>query len=776
MSGFDDGDPGGADRLALLLAFGRVGLFVRDLDSGHARWDACLFEMTGLDPAAGAPDWASFVARVHPDDREQLDRHFAAVRERPRRGDVHFRFCRPDGDVRLMHSLFDLRPGPDGRPTQIVGVMIDDSEAGRLLEAGERSRDFLSRALTLSGVSVWSIDFRQGMAYFNAAGYDILGLSPAADGMPLDVVRSRIHPQDLPAIAAAADEAIATGRVVDAVARYRATDGHWRTLLTRRIAVRDMLGEASGLMGVSLDLGGRDAERARADALAEQTRLVAEAMGVGFWQRNADGEAMIWDAQMYRLYGRDPARPPPTTEQWFDEYVLPAARGPALEALRRDIADWKPETLQTLPVRGDDGRERWVRAWTRRTERVGRRTSMGMHLDVSEQVRHEELQREAEREAERSARASREKSAFMSLMSHRLRTPLNAVLGFAQLMAQDTVEPMSPRQRERLARIDAAGAELLAMIDDVFELAAIDEGGKGGTRSAVPLDAVVAQLRESVEPLARLRGVALRFGEAPAGVRVATDRRLLGQSLRHLLAHAVRRNERGCELTLSVEVASPWARLALRDGGPRLTPRQRELLFDAPAMRVDDPSHGDPLVGLNLVRQALERLGVQMEWVDSDVAGIADTALVVLIPLAEELPASGTAAPLTLLCIEDNPVNLMLVQELVAMRPEIRFASAVDGEGGIQAALAQPPDVVLLDLHLPDIDGHDVLARLRGDARTAGCHVIALSANALPEEIRAARAQGFDDYWTKPIDFDRFLAGLDALARSHRRPAPPTGR
>jgi CheY-like chemotaxis protein len=348
----------------------------------------------------------------------------------------------------------------------------------------------------------------------------------------------------------------------------------------------------------------------------------------------------------------------------------------------------------------------------------------------------------------------------MALMSHRLRTPLSAVLGFAQVMAQDPTEPLSPRQRERLARIDAAGTELLAMIDDVFELAALDAEPAPPVRAPVPLASLATQLRESIEPLARLRGVALRFPAAWPEVQVHTDRRLLGQALRHLAAHAVRRNERGGHVTLTAAIEAGWARLELRDGGPRLSAEQRELLFDTPAADDGQATHGDALVGLDLVRQALGRLGAQVEWMHPDPA---DNVLLVRLPLADQAGPSAPAA-MTLLCIEDNPVNLMLVQELVAMRPGIVLHSAVDGSSGLAAAAALRPDVVLLDLHLPDMDGRQVAAQLRADPRTAGCRLVALSANAMPEDIREARAQGFDDYWTKPIDFDRFLGGLDAIA------------
>lgn len=505
---------------------------------------------------------------------------------------------------------------------------------------------------------------------------------------------------------------------------------------------------------------GRDDE-----LLADRSRLVAQAMGVGFWQSDADGTALHWDEQMYRLHGRDPALPPLSQEEWLGSCVLPEARAAARSRLHADTARWDSETVLTLPVRAPDGSVRWIRTWTRRLEQGGRRRLMGMHQDVTEQRRLKALQAEAER----AERASREKSAFMSSMSHHLRTPLNAVLGFSQLLLQDEREPLSARQRDWLTRIDRAGQELLEMVDEVFELAALEPSGAGAVpgSGSLTFDVVVKRLCDAVRPLARQRHVGLSLRTPPPVLHLSTDQGLLGQALQHLLAHSVRRSERGGRIEMACGAADGMAWLDIRDSGPRLDARQRELWFE-PAP-IQPPVADDEPMGLDLVRQALQRLGVQLGWHDDDAHGRA--VLRVRMPLAERrtAPEADAAPGLSLLCIEDNPVNMLLVRELVAKRPGIGFRGADDGRSGLAMARQAPPDVVLLDLNLPDMNGREVLAALRADVRTAGCRVIALSAGALPEDIRSAREQGFDDYWTKPIDFERFLAGLDDLAARRRR-------
>lgn len=136
-----------------------------------------------------------------------------------------------------------------------------------------------------------------------------------------------------------------------------------------------------------------------------------------------------------------------------------------------------------------------------------------------------------------------------------------------------------------------------------------------------------------------------------------------------------------------------------------------------------------------------------------------------LPPQATAEDQTAAAPALHVLCVEDNPVNLLLVQEVLALRPQVRLSCAESGHAGVAVALEEAPDVVLLDLQLPDISGHEVFKRLRGLPQLAACRFIALSADAMPESIAAARASGFDDYWTKPIEFVRFLAQIDDMVQ-----------
>jgi PAS domain S-box-containing protein len=775
--------------------------------------------------------------------------------------------------------------------------------------APRRASEFVARAMVMAGISVWRLDLRTQRIHFNAVGFHVSGMLEDPAGIPIQAMRDTIHPDDQAGVVAAAEEAIASDRVVDVVARYRNVDGSWRTLLTRRVAERDETGTVVALAGVSLDLTEQLADRERAEALAARSRLVAETIGVGFWSRDIDAGTAHWDEQMYRIHRRPPELGPPGFDDWIGQHVHPADQAWVSELHQRASAVWQPEVDAIFRVPDADGGERWVQSWTRRLVRDGRRLAFGMHLDVTERqraqalhererlrtqfaldaaevgvwergldgqarywnaamyrlrgldpadprpiealaeacrhpddaaallqcldrhaedgtpfrfefrVRHpggegwrwlvtqgralrdsqghllglaginlditERKQADALREQKALAeRASRDKSAFLARVSHELRTPMNAVLGFTQLMEDDAAEPPSPRQRLRLQRIAEAGTQMMALVDDLLDLASLDAGAPAMPAELVPMAEVALQALEALAGLAQLHGVLLCHDVLAADCVARADRRRLTQALTHLVAHAVRRQRRGGRVVVGCRLehgddGTAQAVLTVRDDGPAYTAAERAALFE-PFMRRAEPRQGErPTTGLGLAlaQRLTQALGgcidldprpgagceMRLRLPAEPLPGAAADGAVSALPL----PAAGAGpatASLSVLCVEDNPVNLMLVRELLALRPGVRLHEAEDGRSGVALALQERPDVLLLDLQLPDISGLEVLAQLRAAPAMAGCIYIALSANAMPEDIAKARAAGFDDYWTKPIDFERFLAGIDRLA------------
>lgn len=767
--------------------------------------------------------------------------------------------------------------------------------------AGE-ANDFLGRALVLADVSVWRVDLATRRVHYNLRGYRQMGVSPSAEGIPLDEVRASIHPDDRAGVVRAAQEALESDRVVDVIARYRNADGSFRTLLTRRVAYRDAHGRPIALAGVSLDLSDLMAERENVLRLRERMDLMAHAVGLGIWNRDVESGLAEWNEQMYRIHHRSPSEGPPSIAEWLKRHVHPLDRERMAREQREADANWTPVYQTEFRIPGDGpGEVRWVYSWSRRENRMGRQMAFGVHIDITDRRSAEqELQRERARaqfamdvtgmavwersldgtpsywsermftlrgldprdprpllalatasiapedreallrkvdyhvargeayehefqvtwpdgtrrwlatrgqvvrddegrpvtmtgvnwditeqklaqaallEKQRAEQASRAKSEFMARMSHELRTPMNAVLGFAQLLAEDPSEALTPRQRERLACIRSAGEHLLLLIDDVLDLSRLDADQRPPSLEPVLLSSVCSEAIDWLRDMARRNDVHLDWHpQALSGV-VLAERRSLGQIVVNLIGNAIKYNRPGGWVRLAsnaevVEGVVHW-RLDVRDCGRGMSTEQvRRVFLPFERLGVEREGIEGTGLGLTIVRQLVERLGGRVA-VQSTLGEGSEFS--VWLPAAQPAQAGEQVRPssplqtsartpasrMKVLCVEDNPVNMMLVREMLALRPAVTLCGVELGLEGVRVARDWQPDVVLLDLQLPDVHGSEVLRRMREEGSAA--HVVALSANAMPQDVQAALDGGFDAYWTKPLDLNEFLGRIDAL-------------
>ena len=411
----------------------------------------------------------------------------------------------------------------------------------------------------------------------------------------------------------------------------------------------------------------------------------------------------------------------------------------------------------------------------------GRRVCYVFGVDVTERVMAQDAQRSARDEAEQANRA---KSRFLAQMSHELRTPLHAISGFAQLLAGDPRAPLDARQADCVREIQHGAQHLLELINEVLDLGRIEAGRLRLQLAAVPLPALLGECHALAQPLARERAVHLREPRLPAGEpAVRADRMRLKQVLLNLLANATKYNRRDGEVELAVEPARradgrPLWRLVVRDTGPGLDAAARSRLF-TPFERLGAERGGVEGTGIGL---ALSRglvlamggeIGVESTpgegsrfWVDLPAEGAADLPAD-LPPAATAAPTRGAPATATVLHVDDNPVNLVLMDAMLARlaegRPGLRVRSAATAAEALRLASTERPQLVLLDIQLPDLDGFEVLARLRAAPGTADVPVVAVSANAMPADIAAAHEAGFADYLTKPLDMARLHATVQRL-------------
>ncbi len=394
--------------------------------------------------------------------------------------------------------------------------------------------------------------------------------------------------------------------------------------------------------------------------------------------------------------------------------------------------------------------------------------------DITER-RDAELARQASAEADAANRA---KTEFLARMSHELRTPLNAVLGFTQLLQMGASHKLDESQRRQLEMVYLAGAQLRALIDDVLDVSRIEAGRMAVQWSDVPLWPLLGEVLQLSDAAAAARQVTLHAAYAAQDpVTLHTDPTRLRQILLNLVSNGIKYNRPGGRVELDLRRDDQALHIEVSDNGLGMSSEQLAALFQPfnrlGRERSDIEGTG---IGMMLSRQLVTLLGGEMKVHSEPERGTRVTVSLPWTPPAAAAaalpgtPASGGArqaaegAPAgTVLYIEDNPINAALVEGLFAPWPLVRLVVAADGASGLAQAAALQPELVLLDMHLPDTDGLQVLAALQADARTRALPVVVLSADAMPGEMQAARAAGAVDYWTKPIDATPFLAGVRML-------------
>jgi signal transduction histidine kinase len=391
---------------------------------------------------------------------------------------------------------------------------------------------------------------------------------------------------------------------------------------------------------------------------------------------------------------------------------------------------------------------------------------------LAEQERLQEGQRLAREAAETANRA---KDEFMSRMSHELRTPLNAVLGFAQLLELDDLDEDS---RDSVAQILKGGRHLLDLINEVLDIARIESGTLRLSSEPVSIATVVDDVLQLTAPLAAAQGIELVAGPAPeTPTHVLADHQRLIQILLNLVGNAIKYNRPGGKVLVTSQPIGPSRmRIKVNDTGAGIGPEQRELLFTPferlGAERTEIEGTG---VGLALSRRLAEAMGGTLD-VDS-IVGRGSTFWVEL-PVVEgpverferlhshELataPDLDRPVPATILYVEDNLLNLRLVERILDHHPGIELVTAMQGRLGFELANDHLPDLILLDLHLPDIGGDEVLRMLKSDPRTSAIPVVIVSADATSGQVRRLLADGATAYLTKPLDISALRQVLNEV-------------
>jgi len=650
----------------------------------------------------------------------------------------------------------------------IFGAVRAERARSAAEQALREQQEQLQTTFDLAGVGIIQIGLDGTPSMINQRFCELLGRSREAQM----AMRSEdvTHPDDLP-VEMAQRQRLLRGEITHyrSTKRYLHAAGHPVWVNTHVTLVRKPDGSPHYFIGVVEDITERMLAEAKLRSSQERfLDLVNSVEGI-FWEADPHTGRLTYVSDRAEAITGHPEQAW-LGERFWSTHLHPDDRERALGEVRAAYAARASRPIEYRFI-ASDGRVLHMSSLVAVVKAEdGRSLLRGLIIDTSARKRAEE----AELAAEAALRANAAKTEFLSRMSHELRTPLNAVLGFSQLLALDTTQPLSPSQQARVQHISQAGAHLLAMINDVLDLSRIESGGVALLLTTVPVQLVVNEALTMVAPAAAAAGVSVQLDPgALAGIGVRADHLRLRQVLVNLLSNAIKYNRVGGSVKLRwpVDEVAGLVHLQVHDTGIGLTAAQQEHLFE-PFNRLGIERSGIEGTGIGLVitQRLVQLMGGQMA-VDSVVGeGSCFTASLPLAASAEaagsspatEAPGSAPAAAVyTVLYAEDNPVNVELVRQVLKMRPACRLLVAASGEQALQLAQQERPDLMLVDMHLGDMSGLELARRIALDEGLCGVPRIVLSAEASPDQARAALAAGFSSYLTKPLNVAQLLRSID---------------
>ncbi|WP_236953994.1 PAS domain-containing protein [Marinobacter salinus] len=750
-----------------------LGNWSAEIESGHLTWSDEIYRIFGYEPGEIEPNVEAFHDAVHPEDRSRV-RESERLSQTTGRHDLIHRIVRPDGDIRHVHELARAEVDDEGKLIRLAGTVQDITERivaeNRLRETEQR----FAFAVEGAGDGVWDWNVLSGEMALSGNYEPMLGFEYGDLEPTIDTWIGEVHPDDLGTVQQHLHDYMA-GRAdqYSVELRLRCKNGQYKWVLCRGTVVeRDDRGEPIRLIGIHSDIDDRKAS----EQTLELFKHVVDSVVDGVLVIDTEGSIQLASPAVSRIFGYSQQdlkgksvsllMPEPMRSEQ-DSYIQHYLNSAEAKILNRQVE-----------VSGQryDGSEFPMEVAVSEIFVGQSRYFVGLMRDITDRKRSQSELIAAREEADRANRA---KSDFLSSMSHELRTPMNAILGFGQLMEYDGDLP--EEHQDSVKEILKAGEHLLTLINEVLDLAKIESGNIDLSLEPVELVSVIEECLSLVASLSKKRHIEID-SEGVRSFTVRADRTRLKQVLLNLLSNAIKYNKENGRV--SVETVSEGDnRLHLRviDTGPGIPePRLEELFQPFNRLGAETSEVEGTGIGLTITQRIMEMMGgsvaVNSEigvgstfWLDLPLERDTDsTAEGVIDSMGLEAwnTNAGEQQTRTILYVEDNPANLKLVSQILARVPHLRLLTAHTGALGLELAQTRKPDLILLDINLPGMDGYQVLEALKANENLQATPIVAITANAMPRDVGRGKAAGFTDYLTKPLNIRQFLDKINPLLES----------
>ena len=745
---------------------------------------------------------------THPNDLDQLFIHFNNLKNLKdgEKKNNEYRLRDINGKWRWFLSIdTPFLRDQDGIVKQIIGTAQDITERKEIEKELRNISDRLSLAIASGGLGIWEWDILQNRIIWDERIYELYGINPAdVQQSNYELWFNAIHPEDKPKIQAISQKFLRGEAQYNPEFRVIHPDGSIKYIKSYALLQNNAKGEAVRMVGINFDITNSKQTEKQLRNLSERLSIAIESGGFGIWEWDIPEDRIIWDDRVYEIYGINRAEhPEPKYNNWFIKLLHPEDQELLDNSVTQALKNQR-KFNQEFRLINADGSIRYIKAYglIQRNEQGEAVRMIGLNFDITKTKKTEkELRQFNERLTLTNAeldRATKLKDEFLANMSHELRTPLNAILGMTEGLQDGVFGKLNDKQKTALDSIDRSGNHLLTLINDVLDLAKVESGKLELQLAPTSISYICRNSLTFVRQQAIKKNIQI-ITEIPGNLSdIVIDELRIRQVLINLLNNAVKFTNEGGTVTLAVQSVQTlnqnWLDLFVIDTGIGMKEEDTARLFQ-PFIQIDSSlnrKYSGTGLGLALVRRLVNlhngtvsvtsKLGqgscftVRLPYIISEntknqpfitESNIQENTEEFLAskstPTAIITPIQPSSV--TILLVEDNEFNIATISSYLNNKG-YKIILAKDGEEGVRIAKLQEPNLILMDIQLPILDGLAAIQQIRDEEKLALTPIIALTALAMPGDQEKCLLAGANDYMSKPVKLKQLVEKIQSLLQT----------